>query len=97
MRTSCVNERIASLAIPVILLLSLSLGGCASASKSLMDARAEDPAPAAPGTYLPVEVTPPDREAPALTVDERSKLKKELSALRDRQAAAVKARGKEQN
>jgi hypothetical protein len=36
---------------------------------------------------------PPRPEKPAMTADEQSKLKKELGAARDRQAAAAKARG----
>jgi hypothetical protein len=56
-----------------------------------MDARAEAPAP--PSVYLPVEDLPPKREKPAMTVDERSKLEKELIAARDRQAPDGKAKG----
>lgn len=78
------------------LLLSLSFGGCATSTSgsSLMDARAEAP-PALPKTsdYLPVEVSPPARDQPTMTTDERSKLKKELLAARDRQEAAAKAQG----
>jgi hypothetical protein len=70
------------------LLLSLSLGGCSS----LMDARAEVPAPPQARAYLPVEVLPPAREKAAMTPDERSKLQKDLIAARDRQAAAGKAK-----
>jgi hypothetical protein len=55
-----------------------------------MDARAEAPAPRETSGYLPVENLPPPREI--MTVDERLKLEKELTAARDRQAAAVKAR-----
>jgi hypothetical protein len=76
------------------LLLSLSLGGCAtSASSSLMDARAEAPMPPRTGTYLAVEDLPPPNAKPVMTVDERSNLKKELIALRDKQATAAKAQG----
>jgi hypothetical protein len=77
----------------VLLLMSVSLGGCMTSSggSSLMDARAEAPKPSAPPTYLPVEDVPSDRTTPALTTDEQSKLKKELSAVRDRQATAAKA------
>ncbi len=42
--------------------------------------------------YLPVEDLPPKREKPAMTADERSKLQKELIAVRDRQASDGKAR-----
>jgi hypothetical protein len=74
-------------------LLSLSLGGCATstAGSSLMDARAEAPMPPKTSAYLPVEDLPPPREMSVMTQDERSKLKKELIAARDRQAAAAKA------
>ena len=87
------NRRIAALAVGMPLLLSLSLGGCASSSSSLMDARAEAPAPAKKSGYLPVEDLPPPREQSAMPPDERAKLKKELLAARDRQAAAAKAQG----
>ena len=55
-----------------------------------MDARAEAPAPPKTSDYLPVEDLPPKREKPAMTPDERLKLKKELIAARDRQMKAVK-------
>ena len=82
------NVQIAAAA--AVLLVSLSLGGCASSNSSLMDARAE--APTAADNYLPVEDLPPKREKPSMTVDEQSKLKKQLMDARDRQGAAVKAR-----
>jgi hypothetical protein len=93
MGVAYINERIAALAS--LLLLSLSLGGCATSTvgSSLMDARAEAPAPSKASIYLPVEDLPPNREKPAMTADEMSKLKKDLSAARDRQTATVKARG----
>jgi len=74
-----------------VLLLSLSLGGCASSSSSLMDARAEALSPQQ--KYLPVEDLPPKREKPAMTADEQAKLKNELISARDRQAASAKAQG----
>ena len=84
-----------ALAAGALLLLNLSLGGCATstAGSSLMDSRAEVPVPPKTGVYLPVEDLPPQREKPAMTPDERLKLKQELIAARDRQAAVVKARG----
>jgi len=88
------NERnITALAAGVLLLSSLSLGGCATStgSSSPMDARAEAPA-SAPSAY-PLEVLPPKRAGPSLTVDERSTLQKELTALRDLQTARSKAAG----
>jgi hypothetical protein len=90
------NERkITAFAPAALLLSSLSLGGCATstAGSSLMDARAEAPAPAKKSVYLPVEDLPPKRAKPAMTPDERLKLQKELIAARDRQAPGGKARG----
>lgn len=80
-------------AAALLFLLSLSLGGCATATggSSLMDARAEAPAPPKTSAYLPVEVLPPAREKPTMTPDERSKLQKELIVARDRQETAGKA------
>jgi hypothetical protein len=71
-------------AAALLLLSSLSLGGCANSS--LMDARAEAPVPAKKSVYLPVEDLPPKRDNPVMTPDERLKLQKELIAARDRQA-----------
>jgi hypothetical protein len=83
------DGKITALAALALLLLGLSLGGCATstAGSSLMDARAEAPALPKTSVYLPVEDLPPKSEKPAMTADERSKLKKELIAARDRQAA----------
>src|SRR5258708_9985774 len=89
------DGRTTSLATAVLLLSSVSLGGCAtsSAGSSLMDARAQAPVPPKTSDYLPVEDRPPEREKRAMTPDERLKLQKELIAARARQAAAAKARG----
>ena len=90
------DGKTSSLAAAALLpLLGLSLGGCvtSTAGSSLMDARAEAPAPPKTSVYLPVEDLPPKREKPAMTADERSKLQKELIAARDRQTSHVKARG----
>jgi hypothetical protein len=90
-----VYERRTALAAGTLLMLSLSLGGCATSTggSSLMDARAEAPVPPKTSAYLPVEDMPAQREKPVMTSDERSKLQKELIAARDRQAAAGKAQG----
>src|ERR1700688_1543420 len=89
------DRRTTSLAMAALLLSGPSLGGCATspAASSLMDARAEAPAPPKTSVYLPVEDLPPKREKPAMTPDERLKLQKELIAARDRQAPDGKARG----
>ena len=90
-----VYKQITALAAGVLLLLSFSLGGCATstAGSSLMDARAEAPAPPKTSVYPRGEDLPPTREKPAMTSDERLKLQKELIAARDRQTTAGKARG----
>jgi hypothetical protein len=90
-----VSKPTAALAAGALLLLSLSLGGCATSTtgSSLMDARAEAPAPPKASAYLPVEVLPPARAKPAMTPGERQKLQKELTAARDRQEGTGKARG----
>jgi hypothetical protein len=73
-----------------LLLSSLSLCGCATSTtgSSPMDARAEAPRKAS--LYPAVGDMPPERAAPEMTADERSKLKKELIAARDRQASVAK-------
>lgn len=82
------------IAIPsaMLLLIGVSLGGCitSSANSSLMDAHAEAPKPPASRAYMAVEELPSDRKTPALTADEQAKLKKDLTAIRDRQAAAAR-------
>jgi hypothetical protein len=79
---------------PLLLLLSLSLGGCVTTDpgSSVMDARAEARAPAAAHIYAPVEVPPAGPAGHAMTTDEQTKLKKELVDVRSRQAALAKAR-----
>jgi hypothetical protein len=90
MGTVCFNRLIAAPA--TLLLLNLSLGGCATSStgSALMGAHAE--VPASSGVYLPVEDLPANRDKPAMTTDEQAKLRKELTAARDRQTSRVKAR-----
>jgi hypothetical protein len=75
-----------------LLFSSLSLSGCvtSTAGSPPLDAHAEAPAPAS--SYLPVEDLPSNRERPAMTATEQAKLKKELTAARDRQMSRVKAR-----
>jgi hypothetical protein len=84
------NERkIPAFAAAAVLLSSLSLGECAasSAGSSLMDARAQTTPPKT-SIYDP----PPQPEKPAMTLDERLKLQKDLAAARDRQVPNAKAK-----
>jgi hypothetical protein len=80
-----VNEEIRALTAGALLLLTLSLGGCvtSTAGSSLMDARADETtAPRKTGGSPSLEVLPPP---PAImTADERLKLKKELTAARQK-------------
>jgi hypothetical protein len=83
------NERkIPAFAVAALLLSSLSLGECATAAagSSLLDARAQA-APPKTSIYDP----PPQREKPAMTLDERLKLQKDLTAARDRHPPNAKA------
>jgi len=73
-----------------ILIVGSSLGGCATAGRTAMDARAEALVPAKPG-YPAVEDVPA-RRGPPLTDAEQLKLQKELVALRDRQALSAKTK-----
>jgi hypothetical protein len=82
------NQRMAT--APAALLLGLSLAACASSNSSVMDAHAE--ASTSTKQYVAVEDLP-RREKPAMTADEQAKLTKQLIDMRDRQAAAAKARG----
>jgi hypothetical protein len=97
MSIAYVSRRITAFAVGAPLLVSLSLGGCVTsgAGYSLMDAHAEAPMPPPSKTigYLPVEDLPPPRDQAEMTLAEQTKLKKELLAARDRQAAAAKAQG----
>ena len=56
--------------------------------------RAEEPGHPKTNGYPAVEDVPPRSEKPAMTADEQLKLKKELSATRDRQAPGGKARAR---
>ena len=83
------NERIAPLARPLLLSIALS---ATSSGAPMMDARAETSGSAKARVYLPVQDLPPKRDTPAMTADEMSKVKKDLSAARARQKSQVKAR-----
>jgi hypothetical protein len=85
-RSSMPNDgRFTVLAASAILLSVVSLAP--------LDTRAEEPGRPKTTGYPAVEDVPPRPEKPAMTADELSKLKKELTAARDRQTAADKVRG----
>ena len=79
--------------VPALLLfLAIGLQGCvtSNAGSPPMDARAEALTPSASRVFMPVEQIPSDPATPALSADEQSKLKKELNAVRDKQATTAK-------
>src|SRR5271155_2777326 len=82
-----VHVRVSLQAAGALLLLSLSVGGCASSAgfSSLMDARAEAMNHPKTTAYPAVEDVPPRPDKPAMTADEQSKLKKALIAAREGQ------------
>jgi hypothetical protein len=72
--------------VRAVLALSL-LFGCA------VHAQTSTPTPKKPHGYLPVEDVP-KRQDPSMSVDERAKLVKELSAARDKQTPLAKPQDK---
>src|SRR5258708_28060026 len=90
-----VDRKPSAIAVGVLLLSALTLGGCATsiADMPLVGTPADAPArPKEAGTYLPVHDLPPDREEAAMAPSEQAKVLKELSVARDRQASAKAAK-----
>lgn len=70
---------------------ALALGGCSTQIADMPGVGLPADAPARPkeaGAYLPVHDVPPDREEAAMKPAELAKIQAELTAARDRQAAA---------
>jgi hypothetical protein len=73
-----------------VLLSALVLGGCSTSIADLPLVGTPTDAPARPkeaGNYLPVEDLPPNRDEAVIAPDEQARIKAELLAARDRQAA----------
>jgi hypothetical protein len=73
---------------------ALALAGCSTSIADLPIAGTPADAPARPkeaGSYLPVNDLPPNRDEAAMDQATRDKIKAELTAARDRQAAAAAA------
>jgi hypothetical protein len=73
---------------------ALALAGCSTSIADLPIVGTPADAPARPkeqGGYMPVNNLPPDRDEAAMDLATREKLKAELAAARDRQAAAAAA------
>ena len=78
-----VDRKISALAVGLLLLSALPLGGCATSIAEMPIVGTPADAPARPkeaGTYLPVHDLPPDREEAEMTPAEQAKALKELAA-----------------
>ena len=87
-----VDRKISALAVGLLLLSALPLGGCATSIADMPIVGTPADAPARPkeaGTYLPVHDLPPDREQAEMTPAEQAKALKELAAARDHQASVA--------
>jgi hypothetical protein len=86
-----VDRKIRAIALGVLLLSALTLGGCATSIADLPLVGTPAGAPERPkeaGAYLPVHDLPPDRDEAAIAPAEQAKIQRELLAARDRQASA---------
>jgi hypothetical protein len=87
-----VDRRRWVLAWGALAISALALGGCSTTIADLPAVGTPADAPERPkeaGAYLPVHDLPPDREEAVISPAERAKIQAELSAARERQAAAV--------
>ncbi|MBV8927237.1 MAG: hypothetical protein JOZ74_17880 [Bradyrhizobium sp.] len=76
-----------------LVMVALALGGCSSQLADLPIVGTPADAPSRPneqGAFLPVNDLPPDRDDAEMEPATRAKLKAELIAARDHQAAATK-------
>lgn len=88
-----------ALAWAALLAAALALGGCATSIADMPIVGTPADAPARPkeaGAYLPVEDLPPGRDEAAIAPADQAKIKAELAAARDRQAAAAAANANDQ-
>ena len=78
-------------ATPAILVLALALAGCASvADVPLIGVPANaPPRPEAAGAYLPVHDVPPPRHEQMLSLDDQTRIEKELSEARSKGKATA--------
>jgi hypothetical protein len=86
------DRTIRQVAIGVLLMSALAVGGCSSSIADLPGVGLPNDAPQRPkeaGAYLPVHDLPPDRDEAAMKPAEQDKIEKELIAARDRQATSA--------
>jgi hypothetical protein len=87
-----VDRKTSAVAVGLLLLSALALGGCSStiADLPLVGTPADAPARSRDaGAYLPVHDLPPEREEAEMTPAEQAKALKELVAARDHQASGA--------
>jgi hypothetical protein len=87
-----VDRKSSALAVGLLLLSALPLGGCATSIADMPIVGTPADAPARPkeaSGYLPVHDLPPDREEAEMTPAEQAKALKELAAARDHQASVA--------
>jgi hypothetical protein len=79
------------LVVPAFAVLALALGGCSSvADVPLIGVPSNAPArPTTPGAYLPVHDVPPARQEEVLSVNDQTRIEKELSEARSRGKATA--------
>ena len=83
------------LMLGALIVCALALAGCSSQIADLPGVGVPSdapPRPKEPGAYLPVNDLPTNRDEQALDPKERAKIQAELTAARDRQAAATQAK-----
>jgi hypothetical protein len=86
-----VDRQTKMLALAALFVSALALSGCATSIADMPLAGTPADAPARPkeqGAYLPVNELPPDRQDTTMDPAQRAKIQAELTAARDRQAAA---------
>ena len=86
------DRKTSALAVGLLLLSALALGGCATSIADMPIVGTPADAPARPkeaGGYLPVHDLPPDRVEAEMTPAEQAKALKELAAARDHQASVA--------
>jgi hypothetical protein len=93
-----VDPRKRTLVWAALLTAALAVGGCSSqiADLPLVGTPADAPArPKEPGSFLPVNDLPPDRDEATMDPKERARIQDELIKARDRQAVVTS--GKDAN
>lgn len=92
-KTMSLDRQIRTLTLAGLVMAALALAGCSSQIADLPAIGTPADAPARPteqGAFLPVNDLPPDRDEATMDPATRAKIRAELIAARNRQAAAGK-------